>query len=72
MIISAAHLDDAARAGIVRGILAWHGWGAAQAAEAVGVSRSTVSRWCQACSCDQLHRLAVAAGVTLVHIGGGA
>jgi len=72
MTISAAHLDDAARAGIVRGILAWHAWSAAEAAEAVGVSRSTVSRWCQACSCDQLHRLATAEGVALVRVGEGA
>jgi len=72
MTISAAHLDDAARAGIMRGILALRAWSAAQAAEAVGVSRSTVSRWCQACSCDQLHRLATAAGVTFVRVGEGA
>jgi len=72
MTISASHLDDAARAGIVRGILAWHAWSVAEAAAAVGVSRSTISRWCQRCSCDQLHRLATAAGVTFVRVGEGA
>jgi hypothetical protein len=62
-------LDDEARGGLVRGMLRSAGLSTMGVAPLVGVSRSTICRWCQSASVPQLQKLAGALGVVVVLVG---
>ena len=68
-VLDAESLDAETRGGIVRGLLQSRLLTPAAAASLMGVSRSTVSRWQQACSSAQLRRVGDCVRVVVVRVG---